>query len=144
MPVQGERGSSQVGWPAASSGILNFLQTCTPPGVLAVFDLGSGDAVPSPGGGRDLEVFLAFIFLMISCGISGSELAVMVAEQGEKAGILCLFVCFPISKVRPDENRMRAFADLPAYTCINDNPYYDQYYYFYTLFQSGYYMQAVC
>ena len=32
------------------------------------------------------------------------------------------------------------FVDLPADMGINDNPHYDQYYYFYTLFQSGYYM----
>lgn len=79
MPVQGERGSYQVGLPAASLEILNFLQICSP-GVLAVFDLDSGNAVPSPGWGRDLQFPLALIFRMITCGVSGSEPAVGVAE----------------------------------------------------------------
>lgn len=79
MPVQGEQGSYQVGLPAASLEILNFLQICSL-GVLALFDLDLGNSVPSPGWGRDLQVFLAFIFRMITCGISGSEPAVVVAK----------------------------------------------------------------
>lgn len=144
--IQWEQGSYQIGLPAASSEILTFLQTCSPASCAVsfwsvfrkccAFSRLRNTFGDFPGFNLSYDNLWHFV---LWAGSSGGR----VRREGWFSPPGGFFFFFAYLSQKWDLiGRELGLVDLPADGCVDDNPYtyYDQYYYFHTLFQNGCYM----